>query len=158
MAVGRRRTWCPDPESGWGKAERGEVSRRGGEAKALRVVRPRAAAVASGERRRVGGLPPIPIQIGGEGSERGGGGEGEWGSWVGFRGWGGGMDKEARLGRCSTGPACWEMAQLGRWLAGPEPSGRGGSPPFFFVSLFFYFISFLFFPYSFLFYFSHLLF
>ena len=52
------------------------MSRRGGEAKALRVVRPRAAAVASGERRRVGGLPPIPIQIGGEGSERGGGGEG----------------------------------------------------------------------------------
>ena len=44
----------PDPESGWGKAERGEVSRRGGEAKALRVVRPRAAAVASGERRHVG--------------------------------------------------------------------------------------------------------
>ena len=112
MAVGRRRTWCPDPESGWGKAERGEVSRRGGEAKALRVVRPRAAAVASGERRRVGGLPPIPIQIGGEGSERGGGGEGEWGSWVGFRGWGG-MDKEARLGRCSTGPACWAGAQWG---------------------------------------------
>ena len=72
-----------------GKAERGEVSRRGGEAKALRVVRPRAAAVASGERRRVGGLPPIPIQIGGEGSERGGGGAGEWGSGVGVRGWGG---------------------------------------------------------------------
>ena len=41
-------------------------------------------------------------------------------------------------------PAWWVVAQLGRWLAGPEPSGRGGSPLFFCVSLFFYFISFLF--------------
>ena len=123
MAVGRRRTWCPDPESGWGKAERGEVSRRGGEAKALRVVRPRAAAVASGERRRVGGLPPIPIQIGGEGSERGGGGEGEWGSWVGFRGWGGWIRRPG-----------WAGVRLGR-PAGPEPSGGGLLFPFpFFLS------------------------
>ena len=129
MAVGRRRTWCPYPESGWGKAERGEVSRRGGEAKALRVVRPRAAAVASGERRRVGGLPPIPIQIGGEGSERGGRGRGRVGVVGRVSGVGGGMDKEARLGRCSTGPACWAGAQWGGGLLFPFP----------FFCLFFYF-------------------
>ena len=145
MAVGRRRTWCPDPESGWGKAERGEVSRRGGEAKALRVVRPRAAAVASGERRRVGGLPPIPIQIGGEGSERGGGGEGEWGSWVGF----GAPSGYREWGCGAVGPG----GRTGR-PAGPKPSGGGLS----LFSLFFSFVCFLFsFIISFFLYFSCIL-
>ena len=140
MAVGRRRTWCPDPESGWGKAERGEVSRRGGEAKALRVVRPRAAAVASGERRRVGGLPPIPIQIGGEGSERGGGGEGEWGSWVGF----GAPSGYREWGCGAVGPVAERAGLLGR-----SPVG-GGAFSFFLFFLLFVFCFLLLFLYLFI--------
>ena len=108
------------------------MSRRGGEAKALRVVRPRAAAVASGERRRVGGLPPIPIQIGGEGSERGGGGEGEWGSWVGF----GAPSGYREWGCGAVGPVAERAGLLGRSPVG----GAFLSFPFFCLfSVFFYY-------------------